>query len=819
MKIQTKITAASIALVTATVAIICVVALIQTDAMRAAVERETDKLTQDQLASVAQDVYRMCLVEQQTMERSLRHNLITADRVLRDEGSVDFDVKARLVDWTASNQFTNATTSVALARMTVGGTWLGQNTDAAVTTPVVDPIQSLTGAACTVFQRMNTEGDMLRVATNVKNKDGRRAIGTYIPHRMADGSENAVVASVLAGQNYVGRAFVVDSWYLAAYQPLRNAAGEISGMLFVGVPDDPAGVRRQSILDIKLGSTGYVYVITGTGAQRGVYVVSQGGKRDGENIWEAKDSAGGLFIQSIVKKGLATKNGTVDFERYPWKNDGDVTARYKVAAVTYFAPWDWVIGAGAYEDEFRAASARVGESIQRIVLWIVGVSLVLLVAAALSGFLVARNIAQPVARATEAAGRMALGDFTLDLQHSGKDEVGEMVKAFGAMAEAQTRKAELAKQIAEGDLRSDIAVASERDVLGQALKEMTRNLNEVLGEVQGSVSQVSTGSDQVAQSSQALSQGATEQASSLEEISSSLTQINGQAKQNAANATEANALAKTAVEDAEKGNERMQALAAAMARIGTATQEITKVVKLIDDIAFQINLLALNANVEAARAGKYGKGFAVVAEEVRNLAVRSAGAVKDTTRMVEEATKSIGEGSQTAEGTAKQLGSIVQSVAKVAGLLEEIAVASKEQAQGVDQITSGLDQMDQVTQSNTASAEESAAAAEELSSQGQHLKTLIARFMLKADASAAHAAPSSGAGAVVAAVAAARSGRAAPHVPRSLPAARPAGGGNGGNGGNGGTVAIGAAKASVTTKTLRDPKAVIRLDDDDFGKF
>jgi methyl-accepting chemotaxis protein len=259
---------------------------------------------------------------------------------------------------------------------------------------------------------------------------------------------------------------------------------------------------------------------------------------------------------------------------------------------------------------------------------------------------------------------------------------------------------------------------------------MKKSLNDLLGQVHMAVEQVTAGADQVSQASQSLSQGATEQASSLEEVSSSATEINSQARQNAENATEANALAKKAAADAKNGNSQMMDLKEAMAKINVSSDQIKKVVKVIDDIAFQINLLALNANVEAARAGKYGKGFAVVAEEVRNLAVRSASAVQETTSMVEESIRNIELGNAAVGTTAGQLESIVDGAGKVADFLEEIATASREQAQAIDQISEGLDQIDQVTQSNTASAEESASASEELAGQAQQLQGLIRQFIL-----------------------------------------------------------------------------------------
>ena len=292
---------------------------------------------------------------------------------------------------------------------------------------------------------------------------------------------------------------------------------------------------------------------------------------------------------------------------------------------------------------------------------------------------------------------------------------------------------EVLKRLAEGDmtLRMTGEYRGDFDILKSSLNNSLDSINDTLGQINTAVEQVAEGSVQVSQASQSLSQGATEQAASLEEITSSTTEISGQTKQNTENAVKMNSLASEAQENAEKGNNQMKELVSAMSDINTSAEGIKKVVKTIDDISFQINLLALNANVEAARAGKYGKGFAVVAEEVRNLAVRSANSVKETTRMVEEAISNIQRGNTLVEGTANQLDEIVGGAGQVATISEEVAAAGREQTQGLEQIALGLNQIDQVTQSNTASAEESASASEELSSQAQQVKSMLARFKLK----------------------------------------------------------------------------------------
>jgi signal transduction histidine kinase/CheY-like chemotaxis protein len=469
MSFRTKIFTLSLAGILVTSTIIITVLVSQKARRQREIAQQLDQLSREECAKMAKDVYLMLRAYHEKLRREIHNDLTVAHRIFEQGGRLS--VAKETVPWDIVDQFTRQRRHVIVPRVRLGTQWLDEQPTTAVASPVVDDVKSLVGSTCTIFQRINKAGDMLRVCTNVRQADGTRAIGTYIPAVTPDGKPDPVVAAVLRGHTFVGRAYVVNDWYLTAYEPIRDAGGQVVGMLYVGVPQEDIPDLRRGIMGIVPGKTGYVYILGGSGDQQGRYVISYQGRRDGENIWESKDADGNCFIQSLIRKALSTSGGACLFERYPWRNPDENAARWKTVAVTYFEPWDWVIAAGFYEDDYRDALAQVTHGFNQLLMWTVLSSIAAAIVCGAVSQVVGYRITAPLVRAMNMLKDVARGDYTKRLRITGNDDIGRMSMAINTAVEATAAAMQAMKDAAQREQEAQVQRAAQERKLAEAERQ------------------------------------------------------------------------------------------------------------------------------------------------------------------------------------------------------------------------------------------------------------------------------------------------------------------------------------------------------------
>lgn len=572
----------------------------------------------------------------------------------------------------------------------------GATGDAAQATHVVDEFTRATGSVATVFLRQGD--DFVRFATTLKNDKGERVVGTKL------GSAHPAFKLIGAGKPYTGRATLFGQEYMTRYTPILDNGGQVVGIAFIGINfTEGLAALKQKVLSIKVGETGYVFALDAI-KEPGKAIIHPAA--EGKILIEAKDTSGRLF----VKEMLDMKQGVI---RYPWMNEklGDKAPREKITVVSYFEKWGWVIGSGSYTNEFTRDTHTI-----LIELAVAG----LIMALALVGAVyisTQRWVTQPLNEALKVSKSVAAGDLTLSVQARNADEVGQLLDATDQMC--------------------------------RQLRTMIGEVNDGINTLASGAHQLSGASQEVASSSGQQSDAAASMAAAVEEMTASIDSVSRHAQDAREMANTSGqisdsgaAVIGSAIQEMSNIAGTVRTSSGAVAQLGQQSEQIASIVNVISEIADQTNLLALNAAIEAARAGEQGRGFAVVADEVRKLAERTTQSTHEIAKMVQQiqsgalnAVSSMDIGvSQVEAGVklASQAGDSITEIkagaARVDKAVISISDALREQTAASQDIARNVEQIAFQAENNHNQALATSSAAADLENLAGKLRQSIARF-------------------------------------------------------------------------------------------
>lgn len=610
---------------------------------------------------------------------NLAHNISMAEKIIHDQGSVFLDDEDTISIY-ATNEETQESKNIIIPKMKAtkdiklqdeDGTtsYSTIDTDIIFNYSLIDQAADLLDSVFIVYQIV--PDGLLSISTNITDEEEKRVVGTYIP------PTSIIYEKIINGEIYETRNIINNEYYLSQLKPIFNSQGTIIGAILAGTTEKSfIDIIKKDLSKIIIGETGYIYMLD----SQGNYVLSKDMLRDGENIWESKDANGSFFIQEIVNRSLRLKENETGVTYYPWQNENEKKTRMKLAGYTYLPDLDLIIASSAYQDDFLHTLNNIKFIMTLVCLLALAVCLVIT-------FLFSHIITNPVKQLEYISKMAADGNLNIEIGEkllSGNGELNNLSKSFSAMINN-------IKQLII-NLKKNIintVVSSEK------LSTSTEEINAAMQQISSTVQQIATG------------------AQNISKVVVNSRNASKLTKESAQKGSEAAMLVNNKMNSI---SQTIQEGAVKIQSLGEKSKEISNIVEVINNISKQTNLLALNAAIEAARAGEAGRGFAVVADEVRKLAEESENATGQISELTNSIQNEIKSSVKNMELSTTQVNEGVDIVEKALKSFEEIPDL-------VNNINKSLVEMSAVTEQNAAGSGEVSSAVEEISSFMEQIST------------------------------------------------------------------------------------------------
>jgi len=693
-------------------------------------EDELQKIAKMNIQQISKDVYYLLDNTNELLLKKLKLSMKYFKELSNKPGALVYSTEQ--VEWDAINHFSKDVTTISLPKVLYNQQWLGKNDKFEVPTPLIDDITNNYGSVCSFFQRMNKQGDMIRIASSVPNDEGERGISTFLNATNPDGSQNEIISTVLKGEVYQGIGWGGNDWFVTIYEPYYNATGEIVGMLAVGEGILGTELLEKTLTSISIGKNGYIFILGIDGFYKGRYIVSKNSERNNEYIYEEKDSDGNYFVKDIINKAQQLKDKEIAFFTYNWQNKGEAHPRSKIASFGLYKKWNWLYAASCYEDDYYEAKAELEGNISDLKFKMLIVGIGLLIVGSFLVIVLTKKITNPIIFVKSLSKNISEGNI-----FQAKKSIDEINDKYFLKSKDEIK-----------DLFNSFVI-------------MIKNLDDLISQVQRSGIQVTTSATEISASSRDIEATIAEQSSSTKQVTSTSYEISETADRLAQSieriSKDAKSTANLAVEsrnDIDKMDNTMQNLkqstsyiSSKLSVIHNKSNKISGIITTINKISEQTNLLSLNAAIEAEKAGEYGKGFSVVAREISRLADQTANATQDIEFMVKEMNESVSQGvvemnrfGDEVLGSVEivsligdKLSDIIEKVNALIPDFEESNIGMQQQAYFANQIADTMKNLSIATEQTRQSLIDFRSATSQLSEAVSGLQTEVKKFKLKED--------------------------------------------------------------------------------------